>query len=330
MRITLENIVKSLRYDGAGAVTVVDVPDPQPDGDQVLIRVEASAVCGSERSPLAKGSPGNGGHEACGVIADPGDSRFNVGDRVGLSAVVGCGQCEACQAGRQLHCRSWRGSSDQGWHAELVAVHKDALYRVPDGIDATLGVLLTGDSLGVPVRGLHRAPSYPGEQVVVIGLGPVGLGHVLVRAYTGSRVVAIEPSADRRRLALQLGAVEVLPVESEINVRPRVVIECTGRPDCIARAFELVDNGGVVLQSGECGQEIPINPSATIIRREITYTGSWYFANEDYDEMKRLVSSGLPLIQMMTHEADFGDAQGAITDFLAGRSGKVVLRWDRK
>ncbi|MEN3284459.1 MAG: hypothetical protein V7607_5599 [Solirubrobacteraceae bacterium] len=285
-------------------------------------------MCGSERRGLMEGLAGNGGHEACGTIVDPGPSRFRVGDRVGMSAVAGCGECDRCAAGQELHCRlGWKASSASGWHAELAAVRASALRELPDGTDAGVGAMLSGDPLGVPTRGLRRARPAAGDRVLIIGLGPVGLGHVLVRGFTGAEVVGIDPSDYRRRLASELGAATVLSPSDATGRAPSLVIECTGRPDCIAQGLELVDDGGVVLQSGECHADVPINPSDTLIRREVTYTGSWYYASEDYPAMLEMVARGLPLERLCTHDVDAADAQDAIADFLEGRSGKVILRW---
>lgn len=219
------------------------------------------------------------------------------------------------------------GGRSGGWHAELAVVAGSALRELPTGIDAGVGTLLTGDSLGVPGRGLRRAPSCPGDRVLVIGLGPVGLGHVLVRAFIGAEVVAIEPSAYRRDLARDLGAKTVMEPGDDVGPSPRLVIECSGRPDSISQALEIVDNGGTVLQSGECHTDAKVNPSRTFIRREVTYTGAWYYATEDYPAMCDLYTRGLPLKSICTHDVAASHAQAAITSFLAGRTGKVVLRW---
>ena len=275
------------------------------------------------------GSVGNAGHEASGTVLDPGASQFRVGDRVGLSAIVGCGECERCLAGQEVHCREGAVPSGSiGWHAELAAVHPSALRELPEGTDAGLGTLISGDALGVPARVLRRVASDLGDSVLVIGLGPIGLGHVLVRAFAGAEVVAIEPSEYRRKLGLELGAKVALAPGDEIDLRPKLVIECTGRPDCVTLALDAVDNGGTVVQSGECHVDVPINPSNVFIRREVTYTGSWYYAGEDYASMLELVGAGLPLDRLCTHDVAAADAQPAIADFLDGKSGKVVIRWN--
>ena len=320
--------MRALRYTGNGVVEVVEAPQPERRPGEVLVRVEASALCGSERHALSSGLPGNAGHEACGVLVDPGGTALPEGARVGLSAVVGCGRCPVCRAGRWLHCPEVRASSSTGWHAEYVAVHQDALYRTPPHLDATTGVLLAGDSLGVPARAMRRAPHADGDVVVIIGLGPVGLGHVLVRAWFGARVIAIEPSEYRQRLGRTLGATTVLRPGDPVEPGAAVVIECSGRPESITRAFDLVRNGGVVVQSAECHEDVPLNPSELIIRRELTYTGSWYFAPEDYDTMVGLLRDGLPVRRMLTHEVPAAAAPEVVSRFLDGQTGKVVLRWD--
>ena len=318
--------MRRLRYAGAGAVVIEDVPTPSIGADQALVRIRASALCGSERSALIDGHPGNPGHEAAGVIEalTSADHRFRVGQLVGLAAVTGCGRCERCTAGLETQCR--RGPRvGGGWHAEYAVVPVGALRLVDHG-DATDATLQSGDALGVPARVARRFPPEPGAEVAVIGLGPVGLGHVAVQAYAGARVIGIEPSAARRRQALRLGAAEVYEPD-QFRRHPRTVIECTGSPSAIADAFAMVDSGGTVIQSGECQRPISLVPSDVVIHREITYTGSWFYASEDYPYMTDLVAKGLPLRDLCTHEVRPEDAQLAFGDFLHGLTGKVVVRW---
>lgn len=322
--------MRSLRCEGAGRVTIVEVADPTPGPEDVLVRIEASAVCGSERRAFIDGVDGNNGHEACGRIVDAGASGFAVGTRVGLSAIVGCGECDRCLSGRETQCRQGlRMARSAGWHADLASVPASAIRELPEGTGPTLGVLLSGDTLGVPARGLRRIPSSIGDSVLIIGLGPIGLGHLVVRRFAGANVVAIEPSRYRRELALKLGATEVLEPGEHVDVRPPLVIECTGRPECITQALEIVDTGGSVLQSGQFRQAVSMDPATDFVNRELTYTGSFYYATEDYPSMLALVEEGLPLQDMCTHEVGGQDAQGAVTAFLEGETGKVVLRWDQ-
>jgi threonine dehydrogenase-like Zn-dependent dehydrogenase len=317
--------MRSLSFKSPDDVELVEVPVPEPATGQALVRVEASAICGSELKAPPFTNPG---HEAVGIVERaPIESEFVEGERVGISAVAGCGSCEHCRRGVQIYCsRREPATGYQNMHADYVAVAATAVRRLPQGISPTSAVLLAGDTLGVPVRAIRRVPSANGERVLVIGLGPVGLSHTLVRAYAGAEVIAIEPSAYRRQLAITIGAASVFPRGADIGQPPRLVIECTGQPEMIRFALETVDVGGTVLQSGECPM-VQVSPSDMFIRREITYTGSWYYADEDYPEMVRLYESGLPLDQLATHSFPARDISKAYQRFVAGESGKVVLLW---
>ncbi len=288
-----------------------------------MVRIEASAICGSE---LKAPEGSNPGHEAAGIVEQsPASSAFPDGTRVGISAVTGCGTCRSCSRGVQLHCE--HGFRFHGeMHADFVSVPVAALRRLPDAISARDAVLLSGDALGVPVRSHVRAPSLPGDRVLVIGLGPVGLGHTLVRTYYGASVVGIEPSSYRRVLAMKLGATEVLEPGQDPGIAPQIVIKCTGIPECIHYALSVVEAGGTVLQSGEC-KTVELNPSQQLIRREVTYTASWYYADADYPEMVNLYKQGLAIDRLITHEFAADDVAAAYATFLSKESGKVILRW---
>jgi L-iditol 2-dehydrogenase len=315
--------MRSLLFTPPSTARLVETPVPTPREGEALVRVEVSAICGSE----LHAQPGtNPGHEAAGIIEYvPPGSALRTGQRVGVSAVTGCGRCPECLRGVALYCKN--GFHIQtAMHADYVAAPFAALRPIPDGMSATDAVLVSGDALGVPTRTINRVPSRPGDRVLVNGLGPIGLGHTLVRARAGAYVVAIEPSLYRRRLATQLGAAEVLEPGEAIGYAPHLVIECTGLPSCIDFALGAVECGGTVVQSGECS-ELTMSPSATLIRREVTYTGSWYYAEEDFPSMVRSYQDGLPIAQLVTHEFPADQVADAYALFASKQSGKVVVVW---
>lgn len=318
--------MRLLRLLGDGAVSVDQVDDPVAGEGQVLVRVETTAICGSERRPLALGLPGNAGHEAAGiVVAAPPATGLTTGQRVGICAVSGCTTCAECARGRQTRCVA--GPKVQvGMHADLIAVAPGMVRTLPPGTDAVTAVLMSGDTLGVPARGLRRVPVVAGQPVAVMGLGPVGLASVLVRAAAGCEVIGIEPAADRRALAEKAGAARTFAPGDDIGVRPELVIEASGHAEGIRAALDLVASGGTVLQAGEC-PAVEVSPSDVFVRREVTYTGSWYYADEDWPAMVAMVEEGLDLRSLVTHEVDADDAQSAFEAFTSATSGKVVLRW---
>lgn len=320
--------MRRLRYTGDGTVQIERVPLPSRGPGDVLVRIEASAICGSERHDLIAGVDGNFGHEAAGVVVESDEtSSLHVGTRVGLYAVRGCGECTQCVGGRETMCVHTPAILS-GWHAEYAVVPERCARPVPVDVDPGVAAMMTGDPLGVPTRSARRAPSPTADSgdVIVIGLGPVGLAHVLVRAFKGARVVGIEPSAYRRQLALALGAAEV-HAPGDHGLTGALVIECTGIPAVIEQSIKLVKSGGAFLQSGECDQPVRLEPSTTLIHREVDIKGSWYYATEDFDAMTRLMEEGLPLHLLGTHDVPADAAQSAISCFLEGTTGKVLVRW---
>ena len=324
---------RTLELLGDGRVALADTPMPEPAPGEVLLRVVASAICGSERQALIGGSPRNIGHEAVGVVIDAHGATTGAlgaplvpGALVGVAAVKGCGRCTACAAGLQTRCEQGPGVQI-GLHADYAAVAANSLLPLPEGIGPADGVLLAGDTIGVPARALRRVPTQPGDRVLVIGLGPVGLAHVLVRSRAGCDVVAVEPSATRRKLAEALGASAVFAPGTDTGPPASLVIEATGRADCVDLALELAAAGGTVLQSGECA-EATIRPSAHIVHKELTYTGCWYFTHDDYPSMRQMWDEGLRFDALRTHDVPAEDAQSAFDAFLSTESGKVVLRWN--
>lgn len=315
----------ALRFLGDMKVALGEVPEPVPGPDEAVIRVEVSAICGSEKAALKSGHDSNTGHEAAGVVEyAPDGCGFATGDRVGISAVRGCGSCDACVADVEVRCETPRVQT--GMHAERLAVAVSTLRHLPPGTSATAAVLMSGDALGVPVRGVRRAPAARGASVLVLGLGPVGLAHTLVRSFLGCDVVAVEPSPARKALGSAFGAALVVdPGETLPGPPPDLVIEASGHPDSVSVALNTVAKGGTVLQSGECGRA-EFSPSALIVR-EVTYVGSWYYAREDYAEIVRLQADGLTGERLVTQELPAADAADAYDVMFSGESGKVVLRW---
>ena len=315
--------MRELSFSPPDAASLIESPMPTRRSAEALIRVEVSAICGSE---LHAGPGTNPGHEAAGVIEyAPEDSGFRAGQRVGISAVTGCGECSACRRGIALYCAN--GFHVQtGMHAEYISAPVGAFVQYLRALRRGDAVLITGDALGVSARASRRVPSEAGDRVLIIGLGPIGLGHTLVRASSGAYVTGIEPSPFRRRLAQQLGAAQVLAPGEDIGAAPHLAIECTGLPSCIDLALSSVECGGTVLQSGECAK-LEMSPSEALIRREVTYTGAWYYADEDYPIMVGMYQEGLAVNKLVTHDFPADRIADAYQVFTSKQSGKVLIRW---
>jgi len=332
--------VKVLWQVGREQVEIREVPTPSPGPGEVCVQIAASTLCGSELGAYRSERSGlNGGHEAAGVVveAGPGCARLRPGDRVGISAVQGCGACEQCRHGRYTYCE--RHTVVSGMHAEYVISRELGCHHLPADVPWVEGVLLTGDGLGTPYHVSRRLGTRtgPGRVVAVFGVGPVGLGNVMVQAHLGARVVAVDVSEYRLALARRLGAewAVVAPVGSgpaalAAEVRgacggaPDVCLECAGRQPTLFAALAAVRTEGTVVCVGEQGPA-PISPSDHLIRRDVTLMGSWFYHFSEYGEMLELYRAGLPVAKLVTHAFALGEGAQAFRAFAAGQTGKTVL-----
>ena len=199
------------RYAGEGKIQVVDTPGPIPGPGEVVVETAVSAICGSELHDYRGAvQDGNGGHEAAGTIAALGEGvdRLKIGQRVGVSCVSGCGKCAFCAKGQYTYCSDFKFYGNM--HAERFLASAIACHPLTDDLPWEAAVLLSGDGLGVPYHTYTKIASPEIKTVAVLGVGPIGLGNVLVQAHFGRRVIAVDLSPYRLDLAKRLGASEVV------------------------------------------------------------------------------------------------------------------------
>jgi|GEM_PF-346880 Threonine dehydrogenase and related Zn-dependent dehydrogenases len=352
--------MKILHQTGNSRLAVEEVPTPTPGPGEVLIQTAVSALCGSEMSAYrgADGLPyGNMGHEAAGVVVafGPGaDTVINpltrtplkVGDRVGVSAIAGWPGDDPTApdphflAGRYTWCD--RFTFHPNMHAEYFTVPAQACHVLPPDVTWEVGVLITGDGFGVPYHTstkLARLAS-PEEQpvVAVFGLGPIGLGNVLMQSYLGRRVIGIDRVAARLDLALRLGAAHVLDAADETDLPAAIrrltrgagadiAIEAAGIPATARACFASVRKGGAVVFNGE-QPALELSPSEDFIRRDITAIGSWFYHFCEYPRMLELARNGPPIASLITHRFPLTRAAEAYEAMSSGASGKVLFTHD--
>lgn len=320
---------------GNEKVAVKEYPEPTLDGNKVLIQIKASGICGSEmhgyRSPNPQ--PFNGGHEVAGVVIDAGTStKLEVGDRVGVHAVWGCGDCRWCGMGQYTYCDN--KMDRPGAHAERIAAPEHTCLKLPENVPFDVGVLLTGDGMGVPYRVSRRLSTKGGDFVCILGVGPVGLGNAIVQSFLGAEVIAIDINDYRLSLAESAGVSHTIntqkvdPLEAVAELTHGMLadkcIEAAGRPETLKLAFELVGKAGTVMCAGEQG-DLPISPSGDLIRKDITLMGSWFYHYAEYPAMLDLYRRGLPIGRMITDHFPLVEASTAFSKFANGQAGKVML-----
>lgn len=263
--------MKALTYAGPQQISYTELPDPVlPGPDGAVIRVTATGICGSDLHiygghGFTEGTGYSVGHEAVGEIVEIGPqvTGFALGDRVLVPASAGCDHCANCRAGIVAAClRHPRpvdacyglGGSLAGGQAQLLAVARAGgnLAKLPDEVSDEAAVVLT-DNAPTAWYGARRARIAPGDTVVVIGLGPVGLMAVQAALAMGAaRVLGVDLIAERRKRAADLGAEPVESDDPKQAIRDMlgggadVAIEAVGADATIKLAINAVGQRGRV------------------------------------------------------------------------------------
>lgn len=245
------------------------MPDPRvetPDG--CIVRIEASAICGSDlhiyRGHMGPATGYSLGHECVGEIVERGSGvrRFQTGDRVWVSAVVGCARCSECLAGRVTTCETGfarvfgTNQGLEGAQADALAVPAadTSMGKIPEGVSDAQALALT-DILPTGYFGARAAGIEPGQDVAIVGLGPVGLMALMSAQLFGpARIFALDSVPDRLERARALGAIPIdyrdggleRVTEATSGHGPHAVIEAVGSRESILSCLALVRRGGIV------------------------------------------------------------------------------------
>jgi (R,R)-butanediol dehydrogenase / meso-butanediol dehydrogenase / diacetyl reductase len=254
--------VLAVRWHGQNDVRVEDVAPPPPPGPgEVQVRVEWCGICGTDMEEMRHGpifipvdephpitgrtAPLTLGHEFAGVIEAAGDDVGDLepGDRVAVDTIVYCGRCHWCRRNEVVRCEQFGalGLQGDGGLAELCNAPAAMCLPIPDGVGTDAAAL--AETLSVGVRALKRGRFRPGEHVAVVGVGAVGLMTVqAARALGASSVSVIDPAAERRELALALGAGAAHAQAAPLGVD--VAVESAGDPRAVEAAIAAVGKGG--------------------------------------------------------------------------------------
>ena len=194
-------------------VNLVDVPDPQAQGEWVVVKIRSAPMCTEYKAYKAGRALASMGHEAAGEVVDVDQSSLiKVGDRVAVMPQSSCGVCDLCLAGEYIHCEN-QPRPDQlgvyehgtGTYAQYVIKQDRFLVPLPDSMSFDHGSMACC-GLGPTFGAMQRMNVGSGETVMVTGIGPVGLGAIVNALHRRARAIAVEMIPYRRKLAEKLGA----------------------------------------------------------------------------------------------------------------------------
>lgn len=280
-------------------------PDPTPAEGEVVLKVGRCGICGTDMAM----SDGSGqtfelnsiiGHEFAGeiVAVGKGVEKLKVGDRIAAMPFTGCGKCATCLAGRPNFCHQFRGMP--GAFAEYTTTAERVAVKLPSSLSIADGALV--EPLAVSLHGVTLAGVRPGDKVLVIGAGPIGLGAIFWARELGAGTIAVTAaSRSRESLAMQMGAnAFVLPDNPDelpqaaiaaLGGMPDVVIEAVGKPDMIARAVNCVRPAGTVMVLGFCSRPDSFIPAIAVWKEVKLLFGMTYSIGE-FEHVARVLDRG--------------------------------------
>jgi L-iditol 2-dehydrogenase len=341
--------MKALLLSSYRHLEIAEVPAPTVADGEVLVRVAACGICGSDVHGY-DGSSGRRippivmGHEAAGTIAaiGPGVSGFAVGDRVTFDSTIFCGECAYCLRGQTNLCDRRRVlgvSCDDyrcnGAFAEYVVVPQRILYPLPASFPFQEAAML--EAVSVAMHAVSLSEIHSGDTALVIGAGMIGLLALqALRAAGCSRVYMTDVNTERLKLAEALGATAVLPATKESLIREillltkgtgvEVTVEAVGVGATVGNAVDCTRKGGTVTLVGNIAAEVPL-PLQKVVTRQIRLQGSCAIAGEYPRAIEALASGQIKVKPLISAVAPLEQGAEWFDRLYSGNSDlmKVVL-----
>ncbi len=333
-------------HEGGVPWEIEDVPTPEPGLGEVLLKVDACGICGSDvHYRFGRGKtavvPLIPGHEVAGTVVKLGKGAAGLaeGDRVVVHYIISCGTCRNCLAGNDNRCRNRRsvGAHINGGFAEYIVVPDRNAFKLPDAIPSGLGAIL-GCAVSTAYHSLRFSRLTAGETVVVFGLGGIGLHAVAwAKALGAGQVFGVDIYDDKLSAAGAYGADEALHSERD-DVVGRVMtmtegygvdiaVECSGHPTCVEQAFKCL-HGKVVYESGRFAGIGVLWEPFTIPEawsfREGAFTRPGDHTAEELGEIIDMVAAGkVDLSRSVTHRFPFDKIEEAL-DLVESKKEHVI------
>ena len=284
-------------------LAVATLPDPTPGEGEVVVQVGRCGICGSDlhmtEDPAYGCKHGDVlGHEFAGEVVALGKDTegLRTGDLVSVIPLVSCGQCEHCRKGEVQWCDQF--GLQGGGYAEFAVTRPNQCIKLPGGVSLADGAII--EPLAVALHGVKLSGLRPGDNVLVLGAGPIGLAAAFWAKRLGAGKVAVQDVAEfQRQRATDMGADAFVvdpadPVgsaERALGGKADIVFECVGIPGLIAQAVQQVRNRGTILLLGLCTQPDTFN-SFAMLKKEARLVTSAFFTLQDYQASLDVLAEG--------------------------------------
>ena len=315
--------MKATRLITTGDIQTVTAPDPKPGPGDIVIQVEAAGICGTDRH-LFKGEfpsvPGKIlGHEFSGIVVDPGTSDLATGTRVTCDPNTWCGACPQCRRGRVNLCENniATGIARDGGFAEYCAFPAAKAHALPDDLDPLYGAFC--EPLACTIHGVDLGAPQPGERVIVIGGGVIGLLAVQLAHLAGAEVMLVTRSVEKQSIGKSTGADHAAGYEKgALEIWPGgadLVLECAGVLATVEMAPRLTRTGGRIVILGVLpqGEKVSIEPFDLLFREiQMHYSFLNPFTHERAAEM--VATGAIDVATLISRTIPLEEAADAIAN----------------
>jgi threonine dehydrogenase-like Zn-dependent dehydrogenase len=338
---------------GNSTIEFREYPIPEPGPGQVLLKMKASSICGSDIRAIYREHLGKGpeayqgviaGHEPCGQVEKlgPNTKRFKEGDRVVVYHISGCGVCHDCRMGYQISCtselRAAYGWQRDGGHADYMLADEEDLVLMPDFMSFQDGALCAC-GFGTCYEALDRIKVSGDDRLLVVGLGPVGLAALMLgKAMGATKLIGVDAVQERVEIAKNLGLVDVALTADDQALEKikeatdghgaEATIDCSGNPNGRFLTIQGTRQWGRCAFVGE-GNSVSFEPSRDIIHKQITIFGSWVTSVPHMEDLVEKIDRWkIHPDKTVSHTFSLEKAAEAYELMDQGKCGKVVITWD--
>jgi len=330
---------------------------PKPGPGEVLVKMKASTICGSDIRAIYHEHKGKGpegyqpgmvaGHEPCGQIVKVGSGmrRFKEGDRVVVYHISGCGMCDDCRRGYMISCSSEKYRKAYGWQrnggmAEYCLADEKDLCTLPDELSYVDGAQVAC-GFGTVYEGLEKIGISGNDAVLITGLGPVGLAAaMLCKALGANNIIGTDVSEERMKIATDKGLCDHVFRAGPDNVQQVLevtggkgverAVDCSGSNHARLAAIQATRKWGKIVFIGE-GGTCEFEPSRDIIHDQKTIYGSWVTNIWRMEELiERIVRWGIHPEDLVTHRFSLDQVDDAYSLMASGKCGKVAVCFDEE
>lgn len=330
--------MKALQYFGVRDLRFVDLPEPQINEDEVLMKVKKVGICGTDLHIYNNGmnvqTPQVLGHEFVGDIVKIGNKVTNikVGDRAVAEHLVGCGKCSYCLKGEKNLCKTPTviGLNRQGALAEYISIPSNLIFKLPTELSYDEGVLV--EPLSIAVYAVRKSGVDVGDQVAVVGQGPIGLLVDFVAKASGGTVIGFDKHDNRITYAKDHEFIQkgfnitnedyLKQFKEEAPDGADIVFEAVGSDTSAELAIELARSGGKIVILGVFEHDVMINVM-DIVRRELQVYGSWTCVFSFEETIRLMKSQKLDANQLITHRYPFSDAMKAFQEASTDKGNRI-------